>query len=569
MGEFFTQSNIGRSILTRLDALETRVNDILNQQGGQGTPDLGFDVIVLAGQSNMVGRNGPIDPTLDVTNARILMYGFNGQTLVTAADPLDHQDETPNTVGMGLSFAKLHLATLSPNRKIVLVPVARGNTGFNSGFWRAGGAGDSPAIARVNATMAQTAGSGGINRLVAILWHQGEYDRTDIQGQYEADLDTLIARWRSSMTGAGPTTPFICGDTLVGGAQSSAAVSSALQATPTRTAYTGYAPSTGLSSGGDNIHFTAASQREFASRYFSAFQSAKTNYLAPTAPGGIGDLTATAASSTSVVLTWSVAASNGSSITDYLVEAKPSTSETWVEVADGVSGTAGATINDLTQTTTYNFRVRAVNGIGNGPYSNTATATTPIPAPATANDNFTDVQGTDLVAHTSDSGNGWLRYNSTIVIGPANDAYAGVSANYAMAFTTASPNHFVSATFNFISGFSSSSYFLTARILDANNSYAAGYRSSVGGWTIGKYVSGSFTPIGSVAAFTPTPGSTADVRLELSVNTLTLKVNGLVVITATDATFGGAGRVGLRAGTASNTATTGTHWDNFAVGPLT
>ena len=45
----------------------------------------GYDVILLAGQSNMVGRYGPVDATLDATDDRIMQYGYDSQSVTVAS----------------------------------------------------------------------------------------------------------------------------------------------------------------------------------------------------------------------------------------------------------------------------------------------------------------------------------------------------------------------------------------------------------------------------------------------------------------------------------------------------
>jgi hypothetical protein len=347
-------------------------------------PPEGYDFVLLIGQSGQVGRYGPVDPVLDATDPRILQYGYNGQTIVLAQDPLDHRDEGPNTVGMGMSYAKARIAAglLTGNRKIVLIPAAQGATGFSNSFWTAGGSGDTGAIARANAAMAQVAAPGGVNRLVAILWHGGEADAALSEAAYAAHLDALIARLRSSIAGASETTPFVCGGTLVGGSQTAAGVSAALANLPTRVSYTGYAPSTGLVSGGDNLHMSAASQRTFGGRYFTAGQSALTNVVTPPAPGvpsAITDLVATPGDG-QVTLSHSAPANNGSAITDYIYEYKTAAGETYTVFVDGTSATPGAVI-PATNGTPYNFRAYAANEVGPSLASNVATAT-----PAEASD---------------------------------------------------------------------------------------------------------------------------------------------------------------------------------------
>lgn len=390
--------------------------------GAIAQPD-GYDVIVLAGQSNMVGRNGPIDGTLDATDARIFQYGFDSQTVTLASNPLDHQDEGANTIGMGLTFAKAYLATMPANRKILLVPCARGGTSFNSGFWRAGGGGDAPAIARTNAAMTQGTGT---NKLVAILWHQGESDQGVSQAQYTTDQDALIARWRSSMTGATASTPFIVGATLVGGAQTDANVSAVIAATPSRINYTGFADSNGLVSGGDNLHFNAASQRTMGGRYFTAYQSAVTNVVSPTLKaltvsstsgtvgasytGTITGLTAGSA----VTLTGAGAAGlavSGSSITGTpttvgsvnIVETlagysnSPRTTSSAITISGAAALAISGTPGSATQNTAYTFTPSTTGGSGTKTYSLTGTLPTGLSFSTTTG----AITGTPTVAGTT------------------------------------------------------------------------------------------------------------------------------------------------------------------------
>ncbi|MGE3278524.1 MAG: fibronectin type III domain-containing protein [Candidatus Altimarinota bacterium] len=93
-------------------------------------------------------------------------------------------------------------------------------------------------------------------------------------------------------------------------------------------------------------------------------------------PEAISDLDATAGNG-EVVLTWSAPADNGSAITDYVVEygatsGFPGNAQVFT---DGVSTSTGATVTGLTNGVGYSFRVAAVSGEGQGPYSNIETAT--------------------------------------------------------------------------------------------------------------------------------------------------------------------------------------------------
>ena len=93
-------------------------------------------------------------------------------------------------------------------------------------------------------------------------------------------------------------------------------------------------------------------------------------------PGQVGDFRATAGSSTQINLTWGRPNSNGSSITGYRLERR--------SVAGSFSGvTPGPTSGDtsysnagLFPSSTYTYRLRAVNARGPGPWSTDASATT-------------------------------------------------------------------------------------------------------------------------------------------------------------------------------------------------
>jgi len=93
-------------------------------------------------------------------------------------------------------------------------------------------------------------------------------------------------------------------------------------------------------------------------------------------PSAISNLSAIAGDE-QVTLTWSPPANNGSAITDYIVEyGETSGFPGNVQVFnDGVSASMGATVTGLTNDTNYSFRVAAVNGVGQGSYSNVDNAT--------------------------------------------------------------------------------------------------------------------------------------------------------------------------------------------------
>ncbi|MGH9910429.1 MAG: DUF2341 domain-containing protein, partial [Nitrososphaerales archaeon] len=95
-------------------------------------------------------------------------------------------------------------------------------------------------------------------------------------------------------------------------------------------------------------------------------------------PSAISNLSAISGDS-EVVLIWSAPPDGGSPITDYIIEFKQSTSSIFSVFSDGISTSTTTTVTGLSNGISYDFRVSAVNAIGQGPPSN---AVTEIPNPS-------------------------------------------------------------------------------------------------------------------------------------------------------------------------------------------
>lgn len=94
----------------------------------------------------------------------------------------------------------------------------------------------------------------------------------------------------------------------------------------------------------------------------------------PPAPTGV---TATAGNAQATVSWTAPSVLAQTPITDYVVQYSSNSGSSWTTFSDGTSATASATVTGLTNGTAYTFRVAAVSGIGQGPWSTASSAVTP------------------------------------------------------------------------------------------------------------------------------------------------------------------------------------------------
>ncbi len=243
----------------------------------------GYDVFLLAGQSNMVGYGSGIDSSSDAaTNGRIFQWDSATNQIVLAADPLYTYQGKQFFTGMGMTFAKAYLSSIPSNRQVLLVNSAIGATSFADGTWIAGsGIGATTAVQSANAAIA-AAGPGA--RLAGILWHQGESDvQENGASAYQMNLQNLISYFRSNITGASTSTPFVAGEFAPAWLASQLAnatyapqqfaILENIRSLPDTEPNTAWASSALLPSDLSTglVHFSALSQRALGRRYAERF----------------------------------------------------------------------------------------------------------------------------------------------------------------------------------------------------------------------------------------------------------------------------------------------------------
>ncbi|EOL1803518.1 DUF6645 domain-containing protein [Escherichia coli] len=219
-----------------------------------------YYVIALAGQSNGMafGEGLPLPETYDRPEPRIMQLARRSTVTPGGAAcayndviPADHclhdvidmsgfnhprADLTKGQygcVGQGLHIAKKLLPFIPVNAGILLVPCCRGGSAFTSGddgaFTESTGASASSArwgvgkplyqdfLFRTKAALSKNPK----NRLLAVVWMQGENDLADGSQQHSGLFTAMVQQFRADMAaysaqcvgGSAGSVPWICGDT--------------------------------------------------------------------------------------------------------------------------------------------------------------------------------------------------------------------------------------------------------------------------------------------------------------------------------------------------------------------
>lgn len=231
-------------------------------------------LFLLVGQSNMAGR-GEIEDRDRAPIDHVFALDARGEW-VPALDPL-HWDKPSAGVGLGRSFAVEYLKR-HPGASIGLIPAACGGSPIAS--WAPGEYFDGTHSHPYDDAIARARRAAPSGTLKGILWHQGESDRSPEQAaRYEEALTALIQRFRRDLQA--PKVPFVIGQLgqFVGAGPWDAAgleVDRAQRSVAAKLPLSAFVSSDELTSNPDNLHFDAASLREFGRRYALALASIET-----------------------------------------------------------------------------------------------------------------------------------------------------------------------------------------------------------------------------------------------------------------------------------------------------
>lgn len=390
-----------------------------------------YDIILLAGQSNMSGR-GTYDAGIDTTDASVFQYGGYSsegtyRTIFAGSDPLTMPDKPSVGVGPGMFFAKRYKQLTG--KKVLLVPCAQGGTSIVAGSvtWSPYGSFDTNllnAITQTNLAVTAAVAAFPGSSVKGILWLQGEGDGANsvAEATYTTALYEVAKKLRATITGASSAW-FVIGQMMPEAISFQGGTYSGIDSAHTTvgantTGATKVAIGTGYNSG-DNLHYNAAGARAMGTAMANAVSTAIAN-AGEAAPGVVTSLSAGTPGATSVTLTW-VAPASGTT-RNYEIQRSLAGANSWTTIVRIASTTASQAIGGLTASTAYDFRVRALN-FGVGGSFTTITATTAA-AVSGAFVRLTAITGSLI----SQSGSAGVGYTYTAASGATFAAdHAGVS----------------------------------------------------------------------------------------------------------------------------------------------
>lgn len=233
-------------------------------------PPPGLHLFLLAGQSNMAGRD-TVEAQDRVTHPRIWMLNANDEW-VPAVDPVQFDKPDIVGVGPGRSFA-LALVEADPDLYIGLVPAAHGGSPLTA--WQPGAYFDQTDSHPWDEAVRRTRLALRAGILCGILWHQGEADsHPGLSEVYAEKLHDLITRFRTEFDA--PDLPFIAGQMgqwpEAPNNEHRQRVDHVHRSLPEQVPHTAFVSAAGLTPKENDIyHFDAASARKLGRRYAEAY----------------------------------------------------------------------------------------------------------------------------------------------------------------------------------------------------------------------------------------------------------------------------------------------------------
>jgi len=257
-----------------------------------------YDIIVLAGQSNAQGTGrGDVDgeyrPDEDIialspvyTISRKIENEVSKRHIIYSDEPFRIDIASERIVNemkygeLALTFAKKYKSQgyLQSGRKILIIRAAIGATGFMHGQWGLNG----PLYLKMCEMLEYALSLNGQNRLVTLLWHQGEHEvgKNNPPEAYRAQLQEMLLDFKKRFSS--PSLPIISADFSnewkMAKREKGAAISSVIENVITGLGGIFLDTKDLLSNNqkngdGDVIHFCRESLYTLGERYFDAYSS--------------------------------------------------------------------------------------------------------------------------------------------------------------------------------------------------------------------------------------------------------------------------------------------------------
>lgn len=252
-----------------------------------------YDIIILGGQSNAEGAGlgeveniyQPNDKILCMDAEKTVEVAPEAMRVTFLDKPFSIQvanerlGENGQRVGsFALIFAREYMASglLEEGRKLLIVRVAVGGTGFKKGHWGV----NAPLYYKLREMTDYALSLNTENKVVAFLWHQGEHDAFEGNPpeNYKKQLLELLSDVRARYKGV----PFIAGDFVNEwkslNIESCAPIVDVIKDVVAEIGNSAFVEAADLPSNnetrkdGDNIHFCKQSAYALGERYFDAYR---------------------------------------------------------------------------------------------------------------------------------------------------------------------------------------------------------------------------------------------------------------------------------------------------------
>ena len=242
-----------------------------------------FDILIQAGQSNAEGSGlGSVDDPY-VPDGRVWYMNQNG-TITLAVEEVWYNDVRSN---YALPFAREYIRAgmLAEGRHLLILRCGVGGTGFWNGRWSM----DGDLYGQMMDMIRTALSLNPENRLVALLWHQGEAEAANTRSyaEYYGYLSDLLVSVRTAFSA--PELPFVAGDFVHDwknqNIEGCIPVIEATRAVCRDLGHSGFAETDGLLSNrqeldhhpmgwweSDPIHFSRKALYELGRRYFGEFE---------------------------------------------------------------------------------------------------------------------------------------------------------------------------------------------------------------------------------------------------------------------------------------------------------